>query len=94
MPDRRVEGPQVEGVEVDEPAQRRVGGVQHLEAAVEGVAVDVVGAHPAAHRVPRLEDAYVETAAGQGTGAGETGQPGPDHDDVGGREAHGRLRWA
>ncbi len=97
--DGGVERPQVQRGQVDEVEQGRVGGVQHLEAAVEGVAVQVVGADPAADRVTRLQHEYVETAGGQGPGAGEAGEAGTDHDDVGGLAgrgglAQGRLRWA
>ena len=91
--DGGVEGAQVEGVEVDRRPERRVAGVQHLEAAVERVAVDVVGADPAAHRVAGLQDRHVDAPVGQLAGARQPGQPGPDHDDVGGA-GHGVSWWA
>jgi hypothetical protein len=88
--DRGVERAEVEGAEVDDPAHLRVAGVEHLEAPVEGEAVDPVRAHPAADGVPGLQHPDLQTAPGQRAGAGQPGQAGPDHHDVG----HGRSRWA
>ena len=50
-----VERHQLECLEVDEPGQRRVGGVEELEAAVEEELVDRVRADPTAHAVGCLE---------------------------------------
>ena len=73
-----LEGPQVEGVEVQVAGQLGVGGEQDLEAPVQAVAVDLVGAHPAPDPVRCLEHHDGPTDPGQGAGRGQPGQPGPD----------------
>ncbi len=91
-PDGVGERAQVEGVEVHHPAQLGVGGVQHLEATVEGEAVHVVGAHPSADGVTGLQHHHVDAPGRQLAGAGQAGQPGADDDHL--VRAHGRSRWA
>ena len=51
-----VEGPQIERRHVELAVHLGVGGERDLEAAVEGVAVDVVGAHAPSDAVARLVD--------------------------------------
>ena len=64
----------------------RVGRVVELEAAVEAVAVDDVGADPAAHPVGALQHGDLDTAAGEVSRGGKTAQSGShDHD------GHGRY---
>ena len=78
----------------DDGGQLGVGRVEHLEAAVERVAVDVVGADPAADGVAALEQPDLQAAGGQRPGAGEPGQTAADHDHVGVRlVAHRGLPW-
>ena len=81
-PGARGEATEVEVVEVDPPAELGVAGEQDLEPAVEEVPVDVVGADPPADTVGRLEHGDVEPGGGEGSGTGEAGQSGPDHDHV------------
>ena len=57
--------------DVDEVGQRRVGGVDHLEAAVEQEAVDPVGRDPAAEPGRRLQQHHL------GAGGGQRGGPRP-----------------
>ena len=81
--DTRVEGADLEGIEVDQPAQRRVGRVDDLKAAVAQEAVHEVGAHAAAHLVGGLHDDDRQSGALQGAGAGQTRQPGTHDQRVG-----------
>ena len=83
---------EVERVQVDVAAQRGVGGVEHLEAAVEDEPVHVIGPDAPADCVTGLEDPYVETSTGQLPGTGQTGQAGSDDDHV--VAAHARPPWA
>ena len=76
-----LERPQVQGVEIGGGPQRRVGGVEHLEAAVAAEAVDHVGGHPPTRPVGRVQQQHVETAGAEQPGGAQPGQPGPDHDD-------------
>jgi hypothetical protein len=73
----RVERAQVQRPVVEHPLGLRVGGVVHLEAAVEQHAVDLVGAHPAADHRLRLEQRHLEAGAGQVQGAGQPARPAP-----------------
>ncbi len=79
----RLEGSQPQGGDVELPMHLGVGREQHLEAAVEAVAVDVVGADPATHPVAGLEDHHRPAGPGEHPGGGEPGQPGPDDRHVG-----------
>ena len=72
-----IEGHQVERLKVDEPAQRRVGGVEQLEAAVEEELVDRVGADPTAHAVGCLEHDDVVSGCVQIDGAAESCETAP-----------------
>ncbi len=76
----RVERLEVERGEIELGGHLRVGGEQDLEAPVEPVAVDHIGAHPPADAVGRLEHPGGEPRPGGGTGGAEPGEPGAhDH---------------
>ena len=72
------EGVEVEGTDVHDVLQRRVGGVEQLEADVAPEAVDDVGAHPAADPFVGLEDGDVHARGAQPQRAGQPGQAGAD----------------
>ena len=77
------EAPQVQRIDVDPAPHRRVGGVEHLEAAVEEEAVDLVGALAPTHGIRCLEHHDREPGVRQHLGAPQPGQPGPHDHDIG-----------
>ena len=79
--DAGAERPEVELIEVHDATEGRIGRVDELEAAVAAEAVDLVGPHPSADRVGRLQHDDLETGGGQPLGTGQPGQSGPHDDD-------------
>ena len=79
-PDRELSHP--ERVDIDPPADGRVGRVEHLEAAIEKEPVDLVGALPPSHSVTRLEHDDLVAGGGHAGGAPQAGQPRSDDDDL------------
>ena len=77
-----LEGPQAEALVVERPPRLGVRREQHLEAAVEQEAVDLVRAHAPARRVAALEDEHLEPGGVQLAGAAQAGEAGADDDDV------------
>ena len=73
-----VEALQIEGAHVELARHFRVGGQQHLEAAVEAEAVDDVSAHPTAHPVRRFDDDDVPACLMKHTSRGQAGETGAD----------------
>lgn len=63
-----------------------VGRVVELEAAIEAVAVDDIGAYPPAHGIGGFEDRDFHSVVVEMTSRGEPAQPGSDDDD--GHGAH------
>ena len=78
----RDEGPQVQRVEVEHPSRLGVGGVEQLEAAVDGDAVDDLAAYPTAHRVGRLEHHHRASGCGDVTSGREPRQTRSHDDDI------------
>lgn len=90
--DERVVHPaQVERGQVECPARRGIGVVEHLEAPVELEPVDPVGAHPAADLVGGLEHEHVQTGAVQPARAAQPGQARADDDHVMTSSSHGEM---
>ena len=79
--DAGAERPEVELIEVHDATEGRIGGVDELEAAIAAEAVDLVGPHPSADRVGRLQHDDLETGGGQPLGTRQPGQSGPHDDD-------------
>jgi hypothetical protein len=73
-----VERLQVERCHVELAVHLGVGGERHLEAAVEGEAVDVIGAHTTADAVARLVHLDRDPRLVQRHGARQACQPGAD----------------
>ena len=74
----RLERAQRQPVQVGGGAQRRVGGVEHLEPAVAAEPVDLVGGHPPAGPVGRVQQRDVQAARAEQRGGPQPGQPGAD----------------
>ena len=73
---------EVERLQVDLGTQRRVGGVDQLEPAVDQVAVHRLGAHAATHRVLFLHDQDTPAGLGQNLCRGESGHACAHHNYV------------
>ena len=73
---------QPERGDVDPAAYGGVGGVEQLEAVVDQVAVDLVGAHAAADPVGPVEHEHRQPGLLQASGAAQAGEPGAHHHDV------------
>jgi len=73
---------QLERLAIEFALYRGIGGEQHLETAIESVAVPLERADAAADRVAALEQRDVDAAAGEVTGGDETGEPTTDDEDV------------
>ncbi len=76
------EGPQVQAGVVQDAGPLGVGRVVQLEAAIEPVAVDEVGAHPSANGVGALQNRGVHTVAGEMTGGSQPTEPCSYDDDA------------
>src|SRR4029079_6092223 len=76
------EPPQRERVEIELAFHLWVGGEQHLKAAVELEALDVVRAHPPTDALRRFEDDDVAARRVEGSCAGEPREARSDHGDV------------
>ncbi|PSK43558.1 hypothetical protein B0E38_07815 [Streptomyces sp. 111WW2] len=76
------EGQQRETVEPGGAAQFGIRRGQQLSDSVEPETVDLLGGHPAAHRMGGLQDRGRHSCAGQPLRRGESGDPGPHDDDV------------
>lgn len=59
-----------------------VGGVEHLEAPVQSVALDQVRGDPPSDRIGTLQQRYAEPGATQIDRSHQPGDPGTDDDDV------------
>ena len=81
-PGARLEVPHTQGLEIETVADLGVGRQQDLEAPVEQVSVDPVGADPTPDAVGGLEDQAVHALSGQVPGADQPGRAGPDDDNV------------
>ena len=79
----RFESAEVECVDVELPIEFGVRGEEHLEPAVEAIAVDDVGANASADAVGCLEHDDVVSDALEGGGGGQSGEAGTDDHDVG-----------
>ncbi|MDF3044639.1 MAG: hypothetical protein K0R30_867 [Ornithinibacter sp.] len=78
----RPEGAQVERLEIDPAANRRICRIEHLEAAVEQEAVDLLGALAAADGVLRLDQHDRPAALREASGAAQSSEAGTHDDDV------------
>ena len=78
--DRKGTHPQ--SVDVDPAPDRGIRRIEHLEAAVEQKAVDLVGALPPAHPITRFENDDIVTGVRQPGRASQTGQARSDDDDL------------
>ena len=76
------EGVEVEVVQLHPLLQCRVGGVDHLEAAVQQEAVHLVGPLPAADVVRRFQHGDLQTLCCQAVRALQPGQTSADHNHV------------
>jgi hypothetical protein len=75
------EGAQDEGLEVDPALHGGIGGIEHLEAAVEEEAVDLVGALAPTHGMRRLQHDHGPTGLREHVRTPQPSQPGThDHD--------------
>ena len=72
-----------QGLDVHEAAHRGVGGVEQLEAAVDQVPVDVLGADPAPDLVGAIDDHHVDAVGLELERAAQPGETRAHHDDVG-----------
>ena len=81
------EGAQVEGVDVDPALHSRIGGVEHLKAAVEEEAVDLVGALAPTHGIRTLQHDHGPTGLREHVRTPQPGQPGTHDHDI---RIHGR----
>ena len=96
-PDQRAgfEGLEPEAGDVELPVELGIGGEDHLEAAIQPEAIDLVGAHPPADAIAGLDDQHVPPGSTQGACRGQPGQPRPDDDHLGGlRQGGGAGRHA
>jgi hypothetical protein len=77
----RGERPQLQRAQVYPPLYLRVGGVEHLETAIEEEFPVPVGPHPAADGIARFEQPHRRARRGQVGRAGQSGHSGADDDD-------------
>ncbi len=83
----RDEGLQVQGVVVEDASALGVGRVVELEATIEAVTIDEVGANPSTHVISGLEHRDLDTVPGEVTSGGQATQPCSDDDDGHGAKA-------
>ena len=78
-----IEAAQVERFIVEYPLRLGIGVEQHLEAAVEQEALNLVRTHAPADAVGRFVDAHAAAVGQQVAGGGEAGETGADNQNIG-----------
>src|SRR5262249_45025849 len=79
-------------VELAQDTRGGAAGVQGVHAAIERKTGEAIGARPATEPSGLFEDGDVRAAAGEGGGAGQTGEAPPDHDGANGKGCVGCHR--